>query len=260
MSELISGTVANGLATITLSRPEAGNAMNWALVDSLFKTIERLSTTPGIRAFLIVAEGKNFCVGGDIRSFVGDPQPAAALGRLAKRLHEAQLLLAAHPAPVIVAAQGASAGAGLSLAASADILLAADDAQFSMAYAGIGLTGDGGATWFLPRLVGLRVAQEMAYLGRRLSAEEGLRLGLVTRIVPSATLLEEARSLAAVLAQGPTKAFGEIKALFAGGDQRDLEQHLDMEADSMVAARSTQDAEEGIAAFLERRKPAFQGR
>ena len=125
-----------------------------------------------------------------------------------------------------------------------------------MAYPCIGLTDDGGETWFLPRLVGLRVTQDMAYLERRLSTEKGLRRRSTPLVVPSATLPEKARSRAAVLAQGPTKPFGEIKALFAGGDQRDLERHLDAEADRV---RSTQDAEEGIAALLKRQKPASQG-
>ena len=259
MTELVTGTLAAGIATITLNRPEAGNAMSWDLVDSFSRTVERLVAQEGVRAFLIRGEGKNFCVGGDIRSFASVTDPADFIGRLARRLHEGLTLLAAHRAPVVIAAQGASAGAGLSLVASGDIVIAADNAGFSMAYAGIGLTADGGATWSLPRVIGLRATQELAYLGRRLTAVEALELGLVTRLASPEALDEEAMAIAQTIADGPTAAFGGIKALLFSGDRAPLADHLDAEAAAIAAAMATDDAAEGIAAFLERRKPTFKG-
>lgn len=259
MTELVNGTLEDGIAVITLNRPEAGNALSWDLVDAFAGTAERLAADPGTRAFLICAEGKNFCVGGDIRSFATEADPADFIGRLARRLHEGLAVLAAHDAPVVVAAQGASAGAGLSLAASGDLVLVADNASFSMAYTGIGLTADGGATWLLPRLIGLRATQEMAYLGRRLSAAEALELGFASRVVAADDLADEALTLARQIASGPTGAFGGVKRLLERSSRTTLTEHLELEAAAIERAMATPDAQEGIASFLERRKPTFTG-
>ncbi|CAN5422484.1 enoyl-CoA hydratase-related protein [soil metagenome] len=259
MTDLVTGLLNDGLATITLARPEAGNAMSWQLVDALSRVIEELTAAPGVRAFLVRAEGKNFCVGGDIRSFVDESDPAEYIGRLARRLHEGVALLTQHGAPVVIAAQGAAAGAGLSLVASGDVVLIGQSAFFSMAYAGIGLTADGGATWLLPRLIGLRATQEMAYLGRRLNAEEAVALGLATRIVADDALADEAAAVAAKIAAGPTGAFVSVKRLLAQGDSTAFPDQLNAEADAIAAAMASADAKEGVAAFMERRKPAFQG-
>ncbi|MET0376219.1 MAG: enoyl-CoA hydratase/isomerase family protein, partial [Rhizorhabdus sp.] len=195
MTDLVTGTITNGVATITLARAQAHNAMSWDLVDTFSNVVARLATDAATRAFLIRAEGKNFCVGGDIRSFADETDPADFIGRLARRLHEGLAILANHSAPVIVAAQGAAAGAGLSLVASGDIVLAGQAATFSMAYTGIGLTADGGATWLLPRVIGLRRTQEMAYLGRRLNAQDAERYGLVTRVVADDSLAAETEAV-----------------------------------------------------------------
>lgn len=259
MTDLVTGALEDGLATITLNRPEAGNAMSWDLVDTFSSVVERLTSTPGVRAFLIRGEGKNFCVGGDIRSFASESDPADFIERLARRLHEGLALLAQHPAPVIIAAQGAAAGAGLSLVASGDIVLVGQSAAFAMAYTGIGLTADGGATWLLPRLIGLRATQEMAYLGRRLDALEALDLGLATRVVADEALADEAAAIAARIAAGPTGAFGGVKRLLADSYDATLPAHLDTEATAIGLAMGRADAQEGIAAFLERRKPIFHG-
>jgi 2-(1,2-epoxy-1,2-dihydrophenyl)acetyl-CoA isomerase len=258
MTELVTGTITDGLATITLSRPEAHNALSWGLVDAFSTVAERLAGDPATRAFLLRAEGKNFCVGGDIRSFSEEADPAGYLGGLARRLHEGLRFLADHRAPVVVAAQGAAAGAGLSLVSGGDIVLAGRSANFSMAYTGIGLTADGGATWLLPRVIGLRRAQEMAYLGRRLNAEEAAEYGLVTRIVDDEALAGEAEAIARQIAAGPTGAFGGVKRLFAesGGA---FDAHLDAEAVAIEKAMRSGDAAEGVAAFLGRRPALFSG-
>ncbi|KMS53302.1 enoyl-CoA hydratase/isomerase family protein [Sphingobium cupriresistens] len=259
MTHLVTGTLEDGLATITLNRPEAGNAMSWELIDGFSHVVERLTGTPGVRAVLIRAEGKNFCVGGDIRSFASESDPAGFIERLARRLHEGLALLAQHPAPIIVAAQGASAGAGLSLVASGDVVLVGRSASFAMAYTGIGLTADGGATWLLPRLIGLRATQEMAYLGRRLDAAEAVDLGLATRAIADETLTEEAAAIATRIAAGPTGAFGGVKRLLAQSYVTSLPNHLDAEATAIGVAMAGADAREGVAAFLERRKATYHG-
>ncbi|WP_156680549.1 enoyl-CoA hydratase/isomerase family protein [Sphingomonas profundi] len=252
--------IADGVATLTLARPEAGNAMDWALLDAFAAGAERVAADPSVRAILIEAEGRNFSVGGDIRSFAGDADPAAFIGRLARRLHDGIRHLVAHPAPVIVAAQGAAAGAGLSLVASGDVVLAGAGATFTLAYPAIGLTADGGATWLLPRVIGLRRTQELAFTGRRLNAAEAAGYGLVTRVVDDAALADEARALAARIARGPTAAYGAIKRLLAGADRATLSDHLDAEAETIERAMATHDAQQGIRAFLDRRAPDFAGR
>ncbi|WP_193742841.1 enoyl-CoA hydratase/isomerase family protein [Sphingobium bisphenolivorans] len=259
VTELVKSELEEGIAKITLNRPDAGNAMSWALVDRFSTVVEELTAQAGVRAFLIQAEGKNFCVGGDIRVFATETDPAGFITRLAARLHEGLALLAAHPAPVVIAAQGAAAGAGLSLVASGDIVLAAEGSTFAMAYTGIGLTADGGATWMLPRLIGLRATQEMAYLGRRLNAQEAVALGLATRSVAPEQLDAEAATIARTIANGPTAAFGGVKKLLFAGDLAPFPEHLDAEAHAIGVAMATDDAGEGIKAFLERRKPVYQG-
>ncbi len=260
MGALVRSSVADGLATITLARPEVGNAMSWDLLDQFGHVVDAIVADPSVRAILIESEGKNFCVGGDIGAFASEAEPALFIERLANRLHESMVKLAAHPAPLIVAAQGAAAGAGLGLVASGDIVLAGRSSSFSMAYAGIGLTADGGATWRLPRLIGLRRTQEMAYMGRRLTAAEAEAYGLVTRLVDDETLAEEARALALKIARGPTHAFGAVKRLLAEGDTASLGDQLDAEARSIGTAMASADAQEGVRAFRERRAPVYQGR
>jgi len=259
MTDLVTGALSGGVATITLNRPEGHNAMSWGLVDAFSTVAEHLAGDPGTRAFLIRAEGKNFCVGGDIRAFVDEADRAAFLKRLAGRLHEGLMFLFNHPAPVVVAAQGASAGAGLSLVAGGDIVLAGRSSSFSMAYTGIGLTADGGATWLLPRVIGLRRTQELAYLGRRLNAEEAAEYGLVSRIVDDEALAAEAEATAAKIAAGPTAAFGGVKRLLAASFGATFGDHLDAEADAIARAMASADAAEGLAAFLGRRAPVFTG-
>ena len=260
MSDLVTSAFADGVAVLTLNRPDAGKAMSMALIDAFSGAVERCVRLEGVRAFLITAEGRHFSVGGDIRAFASEPDPATFIGRLARRLHEGLALLAEHPAPVVIAAQGMSAGAGLSLVASGDIVLASDEAGFAMAYAGIGLTADGGSTWHLPRVVGLRVTQEMAYLGRKLSAQEALDAGLVTRLVPPDRLLQEAEAVSRSIAAGPTCAFGGIKRLLMEGSTNTLLRQLDLEAEAIALAMGTADARGAVASFLDRNPPVFEGR
>ncbi|MET0248181.1 MAG: enoyl-CoA hydratase-related protein [Sphingobium sp.] len=257
---LVTLGVEDGLATITLTRPEAGNAMSWDFIAAFTDTTQKIADDASVRAVLIEAQGKNFCVGGDIRAFATEADPSGFIRALATRLHEGVLRLANLPAPVVIAVQGAAAGAGLSLVAGGDVVIGGRSSSYSMAYTGIGLTADGGATWLLPRLIGLRRTQELAYLGRRLNAEEAERYGLLTRVVEDDALVEEARTVARKLASGPTHAYGQVKRLLAEADLAPLGRQLESEADAIGVAMATGDAQGAIQSFLARQAPSFTGR
>lgn len=259
MTDLVTLAISDGRATITLARPEAGNAMNWDLVADLGKATAEVAADARVRAVLITGEGKNFCVGGDLNSFATEADPADFIEKLANALHESVARLTSLPAPVVIAVNGAAAGAGLSLAAAGDVVLAEEGASFTMAYTGIGLTADGGATWLLPRLIGLRRTQEMAYTNRRLSAADAERYGLVTRIVSAEALQSEAEATARAIAAGPTGAFAAVKRLLAQGNTAPLDTHLDAEAKAIGVAMRSDDAQGAVRAFLDRKKPVFSG-
>jgi 2-(1,2-epoxy-1,2-dihydrophenyl)acetyl-CoA isomerase len=259
MAELIGLTIDGGLAVLTLARPEAANAMNWALIEAFDAAVSAIAADPAVRAVLLRAEGKNFCVGGDIGAFASEADPSGYIRRLADRLHRGVKGLAELQVPVVTAVQGAAAGAGLGLAAGGDLVLAARSASFTMAYTGIGLSPDGGATWLLPRLVGLRLAQEMTYMNRRLTAEEALAAGLVTRVVDDADLAAEALALARKLAAGPTLAYGACKRLLSAGALAAFADQLDAEACSISECLATEDAAGAVKAFLARQPPSFKG-
>ena len=260
MTELVTLTIEDGVARLTLARPEAANAMSWDLIDQLAHATETISADTRVRAVLFTAQGKNFCVGGDIQAFASEADPTGFIRRLAERLHDSVVRLATLPVPVVIAVQGAAAGAGFSLAAVGDIVLAGESSSFTLAYTGIGLTSDGGVTWSLPRLIGMRRTQELAYTNRRLSAAEAEAMNIVTRVVPDDQLATEAEAMARKLASGPTVAFGAVKRLLAEGQTSSLAQHLDAEAAAISDALGTQDAQGAVKSFLAREKPRFEGR
>jgi len=215
---------------------------------------------PAIRAVLLRSEGKLFCAGGDIGGFSGAGDKMSDLiSEETAYLHAAVARFARMDKPLVTAVQGFAAGAGFSLAMLADIVLAGEAAQFTLAYTGIGLTPDGGASWLLPRLVGLRKAQELILTNARLSAEEALEIGLVTQVVANAELDAAARAWAVRLAAGPTKAFAHSRALLLSAFGKTLETHLEHEARGIVGCAAGADGREGIAAFLAKRKPDFGG-
>lgn len=255
--KLVTLEIAGGLARLTLNNPAAGNVLNVPMLDALSAATAKLAAAPP-RAVLLSAAGKNFCVGGDVRAFSVAPDRGALLHEMAGSLHESVIRLAELPSPVVVAVQGAAAGAGLSLAAGADILLAGQGASFTMAYTGIGFSADGGASYFLPRHIGLRRTQELAYTNRRLNAAEALEWGLVTRVVEDAILVQEAVAVAQNLANGPTRAYAAMKSLLIAGGS--LRAQLDAEAQKIVETAASDDGGEGAAAFCARRKPEFMGK
>lgn len=257
---LVSLGIDDGLAVITLDRADRNNAVDEQMADQLAQAAASAVEDPATRAVLLRARGRNFCVGGDVSTFSGDAEVSGAATRLAHRLHGTIRRLATAPVPVVAAVQGAAAGIGLGLAACADLIVAARSASFVMAYSVIGLTPDGGATWLLPRLIGLRRTQVMTYTNRRLSAIEAEDWGLVSEVCDDDALLERSTDLARRLAAGPTSAFAVVKRLLQDSDGSDLSRQLEREACEIGCSLARPDGAEGVAAFLERRQPSFPGR
>ncbi|MEM7408930.1 MAG: enoyl-CoA hydratase [Myxococcota bacterium] len=258
--EVITCEIADGVATVTLNRPAAANAIDLALGQGLMHAAIQVDEDPSVRAVLLTGAGKMFCAGGDLKSFAsqGDKVPAL-LKELTTYLHAATSRFARMDAPLIVAVNGMAAGAGFSIAVSGDLVLAAESAKFTMAYTGAGLSPDGSSSFFLPRLIGLRRTQELMITNRRLSAAEALDWGLVTQVVPDDELAEKAGALARQIAQGPTRAYGVVKQLLASSTQESLETQMELESRGIASMAGSPDGREGIAAFVEKRAPKFSG-
>jgi 2-(1,2-epoxy-1,2-dihydrophenyl)acetyl-CoA isomerase len=254
----ISVDVTDGVATLTLNRPEKRNAIGPEMSAALAQAAERCGGDPAIRCVLLTGAGSFFSVGGDVDLFsqAGD-DATAIVGDLAASFHAGVLRLATMPKPLVTAINGPAAGAGLSLAMLGDLAIAAQSAQFSVAYTGIGLTPDGGASWMLPRLVGLRRAQEMVLTNRRVGAEEAASIGLVTRTVPDADLMAAAQDCARRLSMGAVAALATCRRLLLDGASRSLADQLDDEAAAIAAASGSPEGREGVKAFLDKRRPSF---
>jgi 2-(1,2-epoxy-1,2-dihydrophenyl)acetyl-CoA isomerase len=253
--------IENGVAEVTLARPEGANAIDQKCSEELAEAALLCDQDPLVRAVLVRAEGAMFSAGGDVRSFreAGDDVPAL-LKRITLGLHVAISRFARMDAPVIAAVGGTAAGGGMSLACSADIVIASDTAKFTMAYTRIGLVPDGGSTYFLPRRIGLARARDLMLRNRVLGAAEALDWGLVDQVVQAADLDAEARKVARELAAGPTLAFGTTKRLLLGTFDRGLETQMEMETRAISSMGGTADAKEGLAAFFAKRPPVFEGR
>jgi 2-(1,2-epoxy-1,2-dihydrophenyl)acetyl-CoA isomerase len=253
--------VEDHVARLTLNRPDSGNAMNAVMMRELRDAAIRCDEDPEIRAVIIAGAGTMFCAGGDLRSFAaeGEGLPAYLKG-ITNDLHGAVSRLSRMDAPVVSAVRGFAAGAGFSLACAADMVLAAESARFTVAYTSVGLVPDGSCTFFLPRLIGLRRAQEIMLTRRVLEASEALDWNLVTRVVPDDDLQGESLKLAAQLAAGPTRAFGSVKRLLLHSAGDHLESQMEQEARCIADAARGADGKEGIAAFLDKRPPSFAGK
>ena len=253
-------SVEEHVASLVLSRPDRANVINLELAQELMAASIECDENPDIRAVLIRAKGPMFCGGGDLKTFVKhDDDLPAYLKQTTTYLHAAVSRLTRQDAPVICAVQGFAAGGGFSLAISGDIVLASQSAKFTMAYTKAGLTPDGSSTYFLPRLVGLRRAMELALTNRVLSADEAVEWGLASRVTPDVDLVSEAESLARKLAGGATWALGTAKRLLHGGFNESLETQMEMETRAIADSVRTHDGREGIRAFVEKRRPAFTG-
>ncbi|NML16667.1 enoyl-CoA hydratase/isomerase family protein [Azohydromonas caseinilytica] len=246
------------VARLTLNRPAQGNAMDAPLARTLLAAAIACDADASIRCVLLTGSGKLFCAGGDIGAFqqAGTALPALVMDITAS-LHAAVARLARMDKPLVTALNGAAAGAGLGLALMGDVVLAARSAHLTAAYTAIGLSPDAGASWWLPRLAGLRQAQDMILTNRRVRAEEARELGLVTRVVDDADLAQEAMAVATRLASYATQALGRSRRLLLQSFDTGLEAHLQAEAREIAAAATTPDGREGVRAFVERRAALF---
>ena len=249
-----------GLARLVLTQPERGNPIDGTFCDEWADAAITLTSDPATRAILLLAEGKNFSVGGDIATFVRNLD---ALPQLIKRwaadFHAGTSRLQRADAPVVAAVQGICAGGAVSVIAGADYVVAAADAQFVSAYTGLGYCCDGGASVLLSRRMGQARAKRFLMMREILTAEQAFAAGLVDELVPADELAVRAEAVARRLAEGPTKAYGELKRLFVSVGDTALEAQLELEALALARCAGTADAREAIQAFAEKRKANFKG-
>ena len=252
--------VTGGIARITLNRPQMGNAIDLSMARALVEIAIRCQADESIRCVVLTGAGKLFCAGGDVRLFesAGD-NVGALLDELAGTLHMAVARFARMEKPLLVLVNGPAAGAGLGLAASGDVVIAGRSAHFTAAYGAIGLTPDGGASWLLPRLVGLRKAQEIILTNRRIKADEAEAIGLVTRTVDDDALAEEGERMAAQLADAAIGAIGAARNLLRQSFESAFETQLEREVLSISRTGASAEGREGLAAFLAKRPADFKG-
>jgi 2-(1,2-epoxy-1,2-dihydrophenyl)acetyl-CoA isomerase len=255
-------SVADGVATLTLNRPERLNALSAAIIDGLLEALPRLAKDPGAGAIILTGAGRAFCAGGDVKRMAGDTaQPGfdEAVQRLRSRMEAARLLHEIEK-PVIAMVNGVAAGAGLALALACDLRIAAQSARFVTAFANVGFSGDFGGSYFLSKLVGTGKARELYYTAASLDAAEALALGIVNQVVPDDELANTTRTLATRLGQGPRVALGLMKRNFNAAESGTLSELLDLEARHQIETGRTEDHREAARAFVEKRAPVFRGR
>ena len=266
MSQDLIETFEGGIATLTMNRPEARNALTREMMDGLSKALPRLAVDPAVRLVVLTGAGNAFCAGGDVKGFAknaaGAPVTTSfdtrvtdlrARMEVARWLHEC-------PKPTLAVIPGPAAGAGLSLALACDLRIAADDAKLTTAFAKIGLSGDFGGSYFLNYLVGAAKAREMYFTGEVIHGAEAARIGLVNRAVPAAQLAAAAAAWATELAALPTVALGYMKRNLNAGLRGSLSDVLDAEALHMIRTFETEDHKGAAVAFVEKRAPKFGGR
>ncbi len=254
--------ITDGVAEITLNRPDAYNTLNLAMVRELYDAVRRCDDDSSVRAVLLTGAGKAFCGGGDLKSFEAEARRddiEAHVKDVTTHLHGAISRLARMEKPVIAAVNGVAAGGGMGLAMACDLALAAESARFTMAFTQVGLTPDSSASYYLPRLVGLRRALDLTLTNRMLSAAEAESWGLVAYMAPDGELLARARELARRLADGATGALGGAKRLLREGWNETLETQMARESERIAQAAASPEGHEGITAFVEKRAPRFTG-
>ncbi len=256
----------DGVGIITLDRPEARNALTIEMVAEIGEAIEACKR-PDVRAVLLTGTGGAFCSGADVKNFVetlstsGPEGLADHIRTLADSLHTKVVLgFRRLEKPVVAGINGVAAGAGFSLILGCDLRVAANGARFLMAYANIGASADGGSTYLLPRLVGSGRAMEIYLASQPIGAQAALEMGLVNQVVPDEELHRHAMETAVRLAQGPTVAYGRVKAMFDQSWDLDITAQLETETKAIAESGLTSDFQEGIKAFTERRQARFEGK
>jgi len=250
----------SGIATLTVNRPEVLNALDVPTAQAIAGAVATLRDDARVRCIVLRGAGRAFIAGGDLARFAEDFNAAANVAdELLDALHPAIETLRGHDAPVLASVHGAVAGAGLSLMAGCDLVIAAEGTRFLMAYDRVAAAPDCGGTYFLPRVLGPRRAAELMFLGDAWDAATALAAGLVNRVVPVADLAGETEKLAARLASGPTRAFGMYKALAAQSHSNTLGEHLELERAAFKAATRTRDFRSGVSAFMAKKPGQFHG-
>jgi len=251
---------ADGVATVTFNRPEAANAMGPEMAREFNQVSLQIEADRDIRAVGLTGAGKMFCAGGDLGAFsaAGDKARSLIL-QMTGDLHLGISRLSRNAAPVIGAINGTAAGAGFSIVMLCDLAVSAASAVYTMAYTNAGLSPDGSSTYFMPRKIGDRRTRELMLTNRVLNAEEALQWGVVNQVVDDAEVLSTAQTLARKLAAGPTQAFGEVKSLLNSSFDQSLETQMELEARAIARLIASEDGQEGLDAFLNKRKPQFKG-
>ncbi|MEV1247339.1 enoyl-CoA hydratase-related protein [Nonomuraea sp. NPDC050022] len=253
--------VSDAVATITLDRPEAMNSLTAEVKAALLDALRRAAADPEVRAVLLTGSGRAFCAGQDLREHADNLEAGRGLADTVRAHYNPIVeLITTMAKPVVAAVNGVAAGAGASLAFACDLRVASDKAKFAMAFAGVGLAPDSGASWTLARLVGLGRATELLLLGEPLGAARALELGVVTRVVPAEDVLKTAHELAVRLAAGPTRAYAATKRALAYAATHSLPETLAVEADLQDECVATQDHLDATRAFLAKELPTFHGR
>lgn len=261
-SDTVLYDLADGVATVTLNRPDAMNALNTELKAALRDTLLGAAEDPAVRAVLLTGNGRAFCVGQDLaehaRNLQGDMD--AVWATVPEHYTPIATALATMPKPVVAAVNGVAAGAGAAFAFACDFRIVAETAAFTMAFSAVGLAADSGSSWSLPRLVGLAKAKELLLLPTTVPAAQALELGLATEVVAADAVARTARDLAVRLAAGPTVAYGAIRQSLAHSAGHSIEESLEVEARMMELTGATQDHLDAVASFLRKEKPTFGGR
>lgn len=259
----LSVEISDGIATLTMLRPEAMNGLDLDLKEALLAAVTEISADDAVRAVILTGSGRAFCAGQDLKELLrvrASGETDYIENTVADHYNPIVTALATMPKPVIAAVNGVAAGAGASLALACDFRVVAESAGFNFAFAGVALSCDTGSSWTLPRLVGTARAIDLLYFPRTVPSAESLELGLASRVVADGDLANVARELAAKLAGGPTVAYGAIRRSVAYSASHDFAESLGFEGEMMALTSQTEDHPEAVAAFVEKRAPRFTGR
>lgn len=268
MTDQLLEEFSDGIATLTLNRPEARNAMTGEMLNALSEAVQRLALDPDVRCVVLTGAGNAFSAGGDVKgqAKAASARASGATFSVEQRVHglragmETSRLLHEMPKPTLAVIPGAAAGAGLSLALACDLRIVAAEAKLTTAFAKVGASGDYGGSYFLPRLVGAAKARELYFTADVISGQQAFELGIANHVYRAAELPERAREFARKLASLPTAAIGYMKRNLNAADEASLSHVLDMEAEHMVRTMMTEDHANAARAFVEKRPPEFKGR
>ncbi|MFB7552067.1 enoyl-CoA hydratase/isomerase family protein [Streptomyces sp. NPDC056154] len=266
MADSVLYEVSEGLATITINRPDAMNAMNTAAKVALRDALRSAAADPDVRAVLLTATGRAFCVGQDLKEHIGkldevrESGGGNALSTVREHYNPIVRAITEMPKPVVAGVNGVAAGAGFGFALACDYRVVADTASFNTSFAGVALTADSGVSWTLPRLIGQSRAADLLFFPRSISAQEAHELGIVNKLVPTAELAAEATAVARALASGPTMAYASLKESLAHGTTHTLSEVLEKEDELQTRAGASEDHAIAVRAFLNKEKPKYLGR